>query len=489
MAETRGSQYLERPLHIGKLSFRLWTGRFLLDDVVIEGFTAESRPWLKAQHIEVTLAWSTLFHKQVVLDSIEMTDWQIYLEMLASGKHNLPKLTPKPSDRKSGWTTTLRWVRAHRGAFTYEDHGTPWSIVTRNVDIIVAKPGSEYRGEARFTNGTIAIQDYVPFGAEVDSTFKIDGSRILFDKIALASDGAKSMVTGDVNMKFFPEMMFRVESTMDFKRMRELFFAHEAFKLAGTGRFEGYFHLYKERRPGGTSGTGREVFGTFASAQAGVKAGVNDYRFDNLRGSVRWTARRLTVTDASADLYGGRARFGYEMSPLGVRDTRATARFSATMADLSLQRLFDFYEVNGMRLAGGLSGTLALKWPLGQFSAGYQLTSALHVTPPPGVTIDDRAAAGGAHRAGAAAARPRGAARAAHPRTGWRRFGSRWTRARSACRRASSPRSEPSSASRAIRRREASGSNPVSREQRRLAGELPDVCRDADRPRLADLDD
>src|SRR5262245_1839528 len=147
--EKQGLQYLKRPLHIGKLSFRLWTGRFLIDDLVIEGFTADARPWLTAKHIEVTLAWSTLFYKQVVLESIEMTDWQIYLEMLESGKHNLPKLTPNSSsDRKSAWTTTLRWVRAHRGAFTYEDHGTPWSIVTRNVDIIVAKPGSEYRGQA-----------------------------------------------------------------------------------------------------------------------------------------------------------------------------------------------------------------------------------------------------------------------------------------------------------------------------------------------------
>src|SRR5262245_5705823 len=387
-AEQQGTKYLKRSLHIGKLSFRLWTGRFLVDDLVIEGFTAEARPWLTAKHIEVTLAWSTLFHRQVVLDSIEMTDWQIYLEMLESGKHNLPKLTPEPSsDRKSAWTTTLRWVRAHRGAFTYEDHGTPWSIVTRDVDIVVAKPAGEYRGEARFSQGTIAIQDYVPFTAEVDSTFKIDGSRLLFDKIALASDGAKSMVTGDVNLKFFPEMMFRIESAMDFKRMRELFFAHESFRLAGTGRFEGYFHLFKERRPGGTSGTGRELFGTFSSNRAGVDVGTSGYRFDNLRGSVRWTARRLAVTDASADLYGGRARFGYEMSPLGVRGTRATARFTSTLTDLSLQRLFDFYEVEGMRLAGGLSGTLDLKWPLGQYSAGYLLTSALHIAPPPGTTL------------------------------------------------------------------------------------------------------
>src|SRR6478752_2631223 len=38
-AEKYGSQYLERPLHIGKIRFRLMTGNFLFEDLVIEGVT------------------------------------------------------------------------------------------------------------------------------------------------------------------------------------------------------------------------------------------------------------------------------------------------------------------------------------------------------------------------------------------------------------------------------------------------------------------
>jgi hypothetical protein len=383
-AEQYGSRYLERPLHIGTLSFRLWTGRFMLEDVVIEGLTAQSEPWLRARQIEVTMPWSTLLDKRVVLDSIEMTDWRVYLEVLENGKHNLPKLTPRgTSNRESGWTTTLRWVRAHRGEFTYQDHGTPWSIVTRNLDVTVARPGSEYRGEARFSNGTVAIQDYLPFSAQMTSSFKIDGSRVVFDRIALETDGAQSIINGDVNLKYFPEMMYRVESTIDFGRMREIFFARERFQLAGTGRFSGHFHLFKDMRPDGRNSTGRELFGTFDAP----RVTLNSYQFSSLRGSVKWTPRRLAVTDAVAGVYGGNARFGYEMSPLGIRGVPAIARFDARLGDVSLRQITDLLELDGMRLSGGVSGDVNLTWPLGRFSAERRMKGALRVEPPPGVTL------------------------------------------------------------------------------------------------------
>jgi hypothetical protein len=383
-AEEEGYKFLGRPLHIGKLSFHLWTGRFLVEDLVIEGRKPESKPFLVAKRVEVALPWSTLFDKRIVLDSIEMTDWRVHLEVQADGKHNLPNLTPKgSSDKKRVWTTTLQWVRAHRGAFTYEDHGAPWRIAAENVEVIVAKPGGEYRGQARFTNGTIGIQEYVPFGARMSSTFKLDGSRIVFDGIKLDTDGAKSMVVGDVNLKFFPEMMFRVDSTIDADRMRRIFFAHESFTLAGTTRFSGNFHVFKQRRPDGTSGTSRELTGTFESPLASV----NNERLENLRGSIRWTPRRLAVTNATTSLHGGTAHFDYEMAPLGVRGVKPTARLDVKLADISLFQLSERFALEGMRLSGALSGAAKLEWTLGRFGSDRRLAGSIHVTPPRGATL------------------------------------------------------------------------------------------------------
>ena len=131
-AEQAASNFIERPMHIGRLGVRLWQGRFFVEDVVIEGLTPESRPFLKARRIELSMPWSTLFNQRIVFDAIDMVDWQMYIETLPDGRHNFPKFTRDTPRGASAWTTTLEYVHARRGEVVYEDHGTPWSTVARN---------------------------------------------------------------------------------------------------------------------------------------------------------------------------------------------------------------------------------------------------------------------------------------------------------------------------------------------------------------------
>src|SRR5207253_8639659 len=138
-AEVQASNFMERQMHIGRLSVHLWRGSFVFEDLVIDGMTPQSRPFLKAKRIELSMPWSTLFSRRVVFDSIEMTDWDMYVETFPSsdefpnGRHNFPRFTRGGPRGPSRWTTTLQYVRAHRGVLTYEDHGTPWSTIARNL--------------------------------------------------------------------------------------------------------------------------------------------------------------------------------------------------------------------------------------------------------------------------------------------------------------------------------------------------------------------
>ena len=136
-AEVAGSNYLKRPLHIGRLSVRLWRGTYVVENLTIEGMTPQARPFLTAKRIDVSMPWSTLFNHQVVFDAIEMSDWDMYVELFAGGGNNFPKFT-RTTSGSSNWTTTLQYVRASRGQFTYDDHGTPWTTVARNLDVTVA---------------------------------------------------------------------------------------------------------------------------------------------------------------------------------------------------------------------------------------------------------------------------------------------------------------------------------------------------------------
>ena len=94
-------------------------------------------------------------------------------------------------------------------------------------------------------------------------------------------------MTGAVDLGHWPEQTWHVRSRVHFPRMREIFFAKERWRLTGDGDFTGTFHLFKG---------GRELKGTFASAEAGV----NDYRFQALQGSLVWLPQRFEVTDATS---------------------------------------------------------------------------------------------------------------------------------------------------------------------------------------------
>jgi TamB, inner membrane protein subunit of TAM complex len=370
MAEARGSQALKRPIHIGKLSIHLLTGSVLVDNISIEGLKPSDRPFFTAKHVEVSLDWGTLARKEVTVERVEMTDWQMLVEKWADA-HNFPKFTSDEPDtnKKSSWTFTLKWLHAYRGQFTFDDHEKPWSTIARNLDITIRYP-APYHGEATFTGGTVAIQDYVPMWANMHALFSIDKGTIHLPRIDLETDGATSVASGEVDMKHWPEQTYRVKSRVHFPRMREIFFAHETWRLAGDGDFNGVFHLFKG---------GHDLHGTFKSDLAGV----NDYRFPSLYGSLRWTPAAFDVWDAGSKFYGGDARFTYSIKPLGSA-TPPTDRFDASYTDVDLSAFTDFEQFPGLRFAGRASGGNVLEWPAGHF-AEHHGGGHVVVAPLPGV--------------------------------------------------------------------------------------------------------
>ena len=381
-AETAGTNAIKRPMHIGRLAVHLWRGSFVVEDLTIEGMTPKSRPFLVAKRIDVSMPWSTLITRRIVFDAIQMTDWDMYVELFPDGSHNFPKFTTNGNRPRSAWTTTLEYVRASRGQFTYEDHGTPWSTIARNLDVTVSRPASDYRGQAHFSNGTVAIQSYVPMRADMATSFHIVDGKIVLDRINLRTDGAQTQLTGIVDATRWPEQIYRIKSKIDFPTEKGIWFAHDKFTVAGTGDFTGTFHLFKEQLPNGKTRTGRELKGDFVSAMAGVNA----YRFANLRGSVLWVPDRMEVTNATASLYGGSAKFSYKMAPFGVPGMPAQATFDASYANVDLTTFTNVFELKGIRLAGRATGRNLLEWPLGEYAL-HRGNGELRVEPSPGTEL------------------------------------------------------------------------------------------------------
>ena len=380
-AEIAGSNYLKRPMQIGRLSVHLWRGTYAVENLRIAGMTPQARPFLTAKRIEVSMPWSTLFNRQIVFDAIEMTDWDMYVELFDGGGNNFPRFT-STTGGGSSWTTTLQYVRASRGQFTFDDHGTPWSTVARNLDVTVARPASQYRGQARFSEGTVKFQNYEPMRADMVTTFHIQDGKVVLDALDLTTDGAHSQLTGIVDLRNWPEQIYRIKSKIDFPTEKSIWFAHDKFTVSGTADFTGTFHLFKEQLPGGKTRTGRELKGDFTSALAGV----NQYRFGDLRGSVLWVPERMEVTNATTTLYGGDAKFSYKMAPLGVPGMPAMATFDAQYANVDLNALTDLLELKGIRLTGRATGRNLLEWPLGKYSQ-HRGDGEMHVDAPPGAEM------------------------------------------------------------------------------------------------------
>jgi hypothetical protein len=375
VAEREASRAIERPTRIGKLSIRLLTGAFVVEDLVIEGLTPADRPFLKAGRIAISMPWWTIVRREILVESLDMTDWTMAIETFPGNRNNFPRFGgggPAPAAGQRRFVTTVQSARARNGELTFIDHAVPWSTVARNLDITVNRL-VEYEGRATFSDGTVQLTSFEPMSAALDASFVIRDGKILFDRIDLDTDGAQSFLTGEVDLARWPEQLYQVRSRIQFPRMRELFFARQTFSLQGEGEFAGTFHIYKG---------GRRLAGAFSSESAGV----NHFRFTALEGELEWLPRRFVVPEATARFHGGDVEFSYSMDPLGVPGRPAIARFDTTYADVQLAGFTDFLEVEGLRLAGSVSGETHLEWPLGRF-AERRGTGELSATPPAGARV------------------------------------------------------------------------------------------------------
>ena len=372
LAERQATNYLERPMHIGRLEAHVTPGRYTLHNVVIEGRKPGDRPFLTAKRIDVQLQYWPLFSRKIILETT-LSDWQMVMETFSDG-HNLPKLTPKTTRvGKRTFTTTIT-ANAHRGDFTFSDHVTPWSVVCRNLEfsLVRAENLQTYLGIAQFDHGVVQIQNFQPMWATMRTWFRLDGPRVQITHGDLTTDGARTHFNGYVDFSK-QEHLYNVSATVNFPRMRELFFTNETWKLVGDGQFTGSFHLYKG---------GRRLLGQFTSEEAGV----NGLQFQDLHGSLIWDTQRFAVTHADSRFYGGDMNFAYSLEPLGS-PKGATATFGGDYDGVDVREVSRFFNWNYLEPQGRMSGTFAMAWPNGHFSTGMQGEGDTTITPPSGATV------------------------------------------------------------------------------------------------------
>ena len=375
-AEAYATNYLGRPMHIGGMHLLMQPGKFEFNDVVIEGRHPGDRPFFRAKRLVLSVPWWSIIGGTQLYVDLQIYDWQMTVETFADG-HNIPRLTPPKSDRppRELWFKTTVNVNAHSGSFVYDDHVTPWRVSAPNLqfDLVRSQALPQYVGHAMFFGGEVQMLSYRPMKADMSLRFILEGTKVDLTHIDLVTDGAVSHVNGVVDFAKWPEQRYNVNSTVDFARMKEIFFANEKWRLAGTGQFTGVFLFSKDNR---------DLSGEFESEDAEV-AGL---AFPHLHGALQWTRDKFVVSHADSDLLGGSTRFSYSMAPLGLPGG-SEATFSADYADIDLGGLEPYVDLMGLRLAGRASGTIEMQWPTGKFGTGKVGHGHTIVAAPAGVTL------------------------------------------------------------------------------------------------------
>ena len=370
------SDQVQRPVHIGAMRVNvlsaLMLGRVELDDFRIDGRAPSDRPFFTAKRLNASMDWWPAIARRpnITVTSVELIDWQMLVEKWEDGD-SFPRF--KRSTRRSTgprpYAVTVQHFRGSGGQFKYEDHETPWSVVAPDIRLSIGNL-PKYSGEVTSKGGSIAIQEYVPMWSNLKIRFVIDGDTLRLTHVDMKTDGAESIATGVLDMAHWPEQTYNVKSRVQFQRMRELFFAREDWPLTGEADFTGVFHLFKG---------GHDLTGRFASDMAGVY----DYRFPGLYGSLHWNKQLFDLWDAGSRFSGGDAGFTFSIKPLGSH-VRPTARFETSYTGVDLAEFTDFQELAGLRFAGSAAGRNLLEWPLGRTSESVG-EGQIVVTPPAGV--------------------------------------------------------------------------------------------------------
>jgi hypothetical protein len=105
-AERRASTYLERPMHIGRLSALVTPGTFAFDDVVIEGRTPTDRPFFTAKRIYVHVPWWTILRRHITWLRVDDFDMVVGAGLASPQYHASPAEVRGRPDRFPITTTT-----------------------------------------------------------------------------------------------------------------------------------------------------------------------------------------------------------------------------------------------------------------------------------------------------------------------------------------------------------------------------------------------
>ena len=234
---------------------------------------------------------------------------------------------------------------------TYVDHGTPWRVVAPNMRVTLFRrpERNDYGGTAPSTAARSRSRATRVRRARCSRRSAWSPPNLHFDHINLMTDGAESVLVGDLQMNRWPEQIYTVSRRSTSRRRRASTSTRQNFAASGDRAVRRHVPLLQRRAraEGAVADAGRQRRARREHLALPEPARRRAVGSGPARGDER---ARAACTAAPRNSTTGSCR--WTTSP--VRGERSGT--SSTDRSTSVE-LTDFLQTEGIRLAGRATGT------------------------------------------------------------------------------------------------------------------------------------
>jgi len=340
---------------------RSYPQRVILRGVTIANAPGASNPYFATvREAEVSGgvdSLANLLGRRISLGRIDIRDPKIFFEVFPEGAplvHNFPSWKPSAPRKYQIVRIDVRKMFVTGGAFEFLDrrHDVRAEVFGLASEITPTFSKQIYEGAVGGGRLQFRIQDYEPMELALRGRFRYEPGSLALSPVRLSGPGTELIVTGKLQPLTQGVYNLGITSQIDLARVREMFRVEK--NLEGTVSIDGRLK-------------GRQ--GVFALEGGFVVPEVtaDTYDLTNLRGRLAVTNDKATVDIESGEYGGGAISGQYRLAkyaepyPMSV-DLRYDG--------ISLEKLFDDWNLKETGLRGAAVGTLRYEWSKDRILAG-----------------------------------------------------------------------------------------------------------------------
>jgi translocation and assembly module TamB len=343
--ERRLSQVFQRPVTVGRVSYRLVPFQAEVRDVRVAGLRAEDPPFLEVPRAVAATAPRRLWDGEVDILELRIQQPRVHIHAFPQGGDDIPKLRLGSGGRGS---LRLRRVIVEGGELWVDHDRVPLDLDLPDLRVRLAEAeGGRLRGVLAAGPGEARFGTNPPFPLDTEATLAIEGGRVSVETGRLRMPEGNLTFRGQVHLSPL-RGEFTAEGPVDLGIL-DRHVLRTGFGLQGSARYRGDVRVVGSRL-------------RLAGRMEGTRGVFDGIAVPRYAGAVRWDETGVHLEGLQTTLMGGAATFDVHVPPVPAH-ARVDAKLEGVDAEEATAYLFDLGRAG---LGAGARGTVSLQWPRGR---------------------------------------------------------------------------------------------------------------------------